>query len=500
MNSTEHPTERQQPDSSRHGSVTPSSAPNVKAFIDADRIFEDFLLDAHVPGLVYGVVAGSVLVHAKAFGIQDLETKRPVTMDSLFRIASMTKVFTALTILKLRDDGKLRLDDLAENYVPEMRAWAYPTLDSPRIRVRDLLNHSAGFVTDDPWGDRQQSLADESFSALLRSGVRFASPPATRMEYSNLGYAILGRIITNVSGRPYADEVTRTLLVPLRMTSSGFDGAAGPSEQRAQGHRWEDDRWTTEPTMTHGAFGAMGGLHVTANDYANWVRFLLSAWPPRDDPDTGPVRRATVRELAQGSNFPALIAPRPSVDGEERAKRASTYGMGMSATIDREFGVSLSHAGGYPGFGSFLLLLPSHDVGLFAFANRTYAAPRQAVYDAALVLLKADFLKQQEIAVSDDLANAYRAIGTMYESGSVDAVAELLADNFLLDRHADGWVKDLAELRKKVGACDTTSPLDPKSELEGEFTWRCATGRVSGSLLLTPTEPPRIQALSIAVK
>src|SRR3546814_4067686 len=70
-----------------------------------------------------------------------LADKRRVTPDSLFRIASMTKAFTALAILKLRDDGKLRLDDLAEQHIPEMKGWTYPTKDSPRIRVRDLLQH-----------------------------------------------------------------------------------------------------------------------------------------------------------------------------------------------------------------------------------------------------------------------------------------------------------------------------------------------------------------------
>lgn len=127
----------------------------INAAIPAiDRMFVDFQLDAHAPGLVYGIVADGRLIHVKAIGTQDLEKKRPVTADTLFRIASMTKSFTALSILKLRDEGKLSLDDLAETHVPEMRDWRYPTSDSPRIRIRDLLNHTAGFVTDDPWGDR----------------------------------------------------------------------------------------------------------------------------------------------------------------------------------------------------------------------------------------------------------------------------------------------------------------------------------------------------------
>ena len=207
------------------------------------------MLDAHIPGLVYGIVIDGQLVHVGTYGVQDLESKRPVTRDSLFRIASMTKAFTALTVLKLRDDGRLRLDAPAADYVPELRDWKYPTEDTPPLRVRDLLNHVSGFVTDDPWGDRQQPLAEADFTQMLRAGVPFTSAPGTRMEYSNFGYALLGRIITNVSQRPYADTITRTLLQPLGMASSGFDVESGaarttrarlPLGRRRVAHRAHD--------------------------------------------------------------------------------------------------------------------------------------------------------------------------------------------------------------------------------------------------------------------
>src|SRR5690606_19111704 len=113
-----------------------------------DALFARYQAEEHIPGIVYGVVKDGKLAYVKGIGVQDISAKRPVTPDSLFRIASMTKAFTALAILKLRDDGKLRLDDLAEQYVPEMKSWTYPTKDSPRIRVRDLLHHVGGLVTD----------------------------------------------------------------------------------------------------------------------------------------------------------------------------------------------------------------------------------------------------------------------------------------------------------------------------------------------------------------
>ena len=475
----------------------PAISSEVTATVD--RLFEDYALDSHVPGVVYGIVAGGRLVYVRGVGVQDLESRRPVTEDTLFRIASMTKAFTALTVLKLRDDGKLRLDSPADAYVPDMRDWKYPTADSPRIRVRDLLNHTAGFVTDDPWGDRQTPLAEADFSRLLRDGVPFARPPATAFEYSNLGFALLGRIITNVSGQPYAETISRTLLKPLAMTSSGFVADAAPRQRRALGYRWEDEAWRLEPTLGPGAFGAMGGLQTSAADYARWVTFLLSAWPPRDDADAGPVARATVRELAQGSNFPRS-RQRPGHSGAEPCRQPINYAMGFSVALDCELGLTLSHGGGYPGYGSHVLLLPASGVGIFALANRTYAGPSGPVWDAAMVLLKAGLLKPAPIPVGEALASAYRAVGAIYGAGDVAAGSDVLAMNFLLDRDAAGRARDLANLRKQVGDCDTSAPITPTSALSGDFLWRCTSGRVTGSVLLSPTRPPRIQSLELERK
>src|SRR6476646_1229137 len=229
------------------------------AMVEIDRTMENYRLDAHIPGMVWGVVQDGRLVHVQAAGVQDIEAKRPVTPETLFRIASMTKAFTALSILKLRDEGKLSLDAPVETYVPELRGWKYPTEDSPKIRVRELLTHTAGFVTDDPWGDRQTPLPESDFTQLLRNGVPFTRAPGMAMEYSNLGYALLGRIVANASGQPYKGFVQKLLFAPLGMSSTGYDVAEAPQDRRALGYRWEDAAWQLEPTMAHGAFGAMGG-------------------------------------------------------------------------------------------------------------------------------------------------------------------------------------------------------------------------------------------------
>jgi D-alanyl-D-alanine-carboxypeptidase/D-alanyl-D-alanine-endopeptidase len=476
--------------------TSPAAAADYAA---ADRIFEEYRLDAHVPGLAYGIVVDGRLAHVGTLGVQDLESNRPVTGDTLFRVASMTKAFTALTVLKLRDDGRLRLDAPASEYVPQLRDWKYPTADSPPIRVRDLLNHAAGFVTDDPWGDRQTPLPEADFTQLLDGGVPFTSAPGTRFEYSNLGYALLGRIVTNVSGSPYPVTIARTLLEPLGMDASGFDAEAAPREKRALGYRWEDDRWRPEPTLGPGAFGAMGGLQTSANDYAKWVAFLLSAWPARDGAESGPARRSTVRELAQGSNFPRL-RERPARSGTDPSMQAAAYGMGMIVAVDGTLGLTISHSGGYPGYGAHVLLLPDRGIGIFAFANRTYAGPARAVWDAAVALDEAGLLgSERERPVSEPLAAAYRAAGAMFVAGTVEPARDLIAMNFLLDRDAGHWSKEIARLKSQVGDCETASPITPTGALSGDFTWTCAHGRLGGSLLLAPTRPERIQALDLSV-
>ena len=146
---------------------------------------------------------------------------------------------------------------------------------------------SAGFPTDDPWGDRQQGLDLAAFSDLLRHGPSLAWAPGTRFEYSNLGYGILGRVITNVTGREYRDEVTERFLRPLGMTATTYTVEDVPHERLALGYVRRDDAWLLEPMDPYGALAAMGGVFTSVRDLARWVAGFVDAFPPRDDPEEG---------------------------------------------------------------------------------------------------------------------------------------------------------------------------------------------------------------------
>ena len=460
-----------------------------------DKVFADYQLDSHAPGLVYGIVADGRLIHVRSFGVQELAQWRPVTPDTVFRIASMSKAFTALAILTLRDEGKLSLDAPAETYVPELRSWRYPVGDSRKIRVRDLLNHTSGLVTDDPWGDRQQVLSEAEFTALLRRPPPFTRAPGTAFEYSNYGYALLGRIIANVSGQPFDRYIRNTIMRPLGMASSGYEVRNSPLERRAIGYRWENNRWSEEPTMRHGAFGSMGGVHTTSNDYAKWIAFLLSGWPARDGPATEPALRSTVREMAEGSNHSRLRQR----FGKSPVTQTAAYAMGLIQAQDPDLGNTLSHGGGYPGYGSHMMLMPEHGVGIFVFTNRTYTGGSGPAWDAAVALHRAGAMLGSKLAVSAELAAAYRAAGAVYRTGDVTAAGNLLAMNFLLDRSRENWRGELGKLRQEAGECDTASPVSATGALAGTFTWRCTHGRIKGNVLLAPTTPAGIQALRMSV-
>jgi CubicO group peptidase (beta-lactamase class C family) len=377
-----------------------------------------------------------------------------------------------------------------------MRRWRYPTSDSPRIRVRDLLSHVGGLVTDDPWGDRQQVLTEAEFTALLRQGPPFQRAPQSQFEYSNYGYALLGRIVSNVSGRRYQDYIRDEIMRPLGMTSSGYDVFASPQERRAFGWRWENDAFVREPDMRDGAFGAMGGVQTSARDYARWAAFLLSAWPPRDGPELGPVRRSTVRELAQGLNF-VSVARRPG--DPESCPQAGAYGMGFRVAQDCDLGLTLAHGGGYPGYGSYLLLLPERGIAVFALANRTYAGPSPPVWQSALALHREGLLRPATLPVSAALAANYRAAQAMWAAGDLDPGRRNLAMNVLLDRSAENWAAEFARLKVQAGSCRTDAPISATGALSGQFEWACERGRLQGQLLLAPTSPPTIQALRLRV-
>jgi CubicO group peptidase (beta-lactamase class C family) len=468
-----------------------------KAFPAIDQTVRDFVQREHIPGAAWGVVVDGKLVHVGTAGVRELATKTPVTADTVFRIASMTKSFTAMAILKLRDEGKLALDDPAERYVPELKGLKYPTTDSPRITVRHLLSHAAGFPEDNPWGDQQLAATEEEFSAMMRGGIPFSNAPGTAYEYSNYGFAILGRIVQNVSKMPYRQYIATQVLQPLGMTSTTLEPGTVPPARLAHGYRWEDEQWKEEPQLRDGAFGAMGGMLTSLDDLATYVSAYVAAWPAHDGPQTAPISRASLREMQQiWRSRPATVTR--TADGGVQLD-AGGYGYGLRIQQTCDFGHVVSHSGGLPGFGSQMRWLPDYGVAIIAMGNRTYTG-WNGVFNRALELMRETGALQPRMPEpSPALVKARDDVSQLVIEWD-DALADRIAAvNLFLDRSKDRRHREIEALRAKVGACRPADRFSfVENALRGTWTLSCERGDLDVSVTLAPTMPPSVQFLEVS--
>jgi CubicO group peptidase (beta-lactamase class C family) len=461
---------------------------------DIDRLFEQYAKEQHVPGLAWGIVIDGKLDHVGFSGVRDLKSQAPLAKDTAFRIASMTKSFTVLAILKLRDQGKLSLDDEVSKWIPEFAQSTLPTRDSAPIRIRQLLSHSSGLPEDNPWGDQQLADSEDDLTAMLKRGFPFSTPPGTRYEYSNLAFGLLGRIVSKAAGIPYETYVQTEILKPLHMDSSTFRFEAVPSARRAVGYRLKPDgSYAEEPPLPQGAFGSAGGLLTTSEDMGRYIAFHLAAWPPRDAQDPGPVRRSSVREmseLARPSNL-TMSYKDGHVQGSERG-----YGFGLRITSDCRFEHIVAHGGGLPGFGSYMQWLPDYGVGMFAMATLTYSGPADPINRAFDAMLATGALKRRELPASAALeAMREHVLGLWNHWNQADADA-IAAMNFGIDFPAEQRRAEIEALKSQVGACQAPGPVLAENWLRGQLNMSCERGAVAAFYTLSPTEPPRVQHLS----
>lgn len=466
------------------------------AFPEIDRLVAAFMDRTHVPGAAWGIVIDGELAHLGVAGYRELTGKTPVTRDSVFRIASMTKSFTAMAILKLRDEGKLSLDDLAERHVPELKGLRYPTSDSPRLTVRHLMTHATGFPEDNPWGDQQLAASEAEFSRMLEQGVPFSNSPGVAYEYSNYGFAILGRIVTNASGTPYRRYISDAILRPLGMTSTTLEPGAVARDRRALGYRWEDGIWKDEPPLPDGAFGAMGGMLTSVSDLSKYVGAFLAAFPPRDGAEAGPVRRASLREMQQ------LWRARPSVvtragDGGVNLN-AGGYGYGLRIGESCAFGHIVAHTGGLPGYGSLMQWLPEYGVGIIAFGNVTYTGWSGVATTALELLAQTGGLQPRVPQPSPALVETRDAVSQLVIKWDDQEAERIAAINLFLDRSKDRRRQEIADLRASVGTCSVPVAFDTvENWLRGQWTMKCERGNLRVSITLAPTMPPRVQHLEV---
>ncbi|BAH37270.1 putative S12 family peptidase [Gemmatimonas aurantiaca T-27] len=460
-----------------------------------DSVMRAFMERNRVPGIAYGVVVDGRLLHVAAMGQREVPSRAAVDTSTVFRIASMTKSFTALAILQLRDAGKLALDDPAEKYVPELRTLKYPTSDAPRITVRHLLSHSAGFPEDNPWGDQQLDRTDAELGQMIRQGIPFSNVPGVAYEYSNYGFAILGRIVQNVSGQPYATYIRDKVLRPLGMTSTTMQSRDVPATRLAHGYRLQDGQWLEEPPLPDGSFGAMGGMLTSSADLSRWVGLMLSAWPARDGAESPVLKRSSLREMQQIWRYAGGSAV---LQGGTLNLSAGGYGYGLRISQNCLFNHIVAHSGGLPGFGSQMRWLPEQGVGIVALGNLTYTGWGPPIDQALELLAGAGSLvaraAQPSPVLADMQAKATRLV-QHWEQPLADSVAAM---NLFRDEAAPRRAAEIARLVSAAGGnCRPEGAMWVENALRGVWKLRCASGALQVGITLAPTEPARIQQFTV---
>lgn len=469
------------------------------AFPIVDKLYRDIAEKRHMPGLAFGIVVDGKLVHSGGFGYTNIAAKTPATPQSMFRIASMTKSLTTMAILKLRDEGKLRLDDPAERYIPELKSHKYLTTDAPLITVRNLMTHSAGFPEDNPWGDRQLADSDADLLNLIKGGLSNANVPGVAYEYSNLAFAMLGRIISVVAKTPYQQYITNSILKPLGMNDTQWEYSLVPANKLAMGYRWQvtdsgSGQWLEEPLLHDGSHGAMGGLITSIDDFSKYVALHQAAWPPRNAVDNGPVKRSSVREMQQPWTFSGLSAQAKNSAGQP-CPVTSGYGYGLGWSKNCADLVSVGHTGGLPGFGSQWRILPEYGIGVIVYGNLTYAgfsSVNSAVLDTLLAIGK---LQPRQLPVSKILAQRKAELIKLLPDWTNAEQSDIFAENFFPDQSVALRRKQVQELYAKAGNIKRIGELIPENQLRGHFLLEGDKASIDVFFTLTPENPAKIQEL-----
>ena len=451
------------------------------------------------PSVVGLVFCGDEVLFSHTVGEAVRDEGAP-DLDTVYRIASVSKGFTAATVLRLRDQGVLSLDAPITDFVPVFRqAGKGPQFSPPT--VRQLLSMSGGLPTDDPWADRQESITNEELWDFVAGGVYLTTAPGTVFQYSNLGYALVGQVVEAVTGRRFHDVATEEILKPLGLTSTGYEVTVVPNERLARGYRRGLDDWVPVPYAGPGAFSCIGGLFSSARDLQKWVNWLATALT--DEHDDGDILSpASRREMQQ---IVTAITGGDDLWVGELAGRAVGYGYGLMAEHDKELGQFVAHSGGYPGFSSHIRWHANTGVGVVVLENGTYSgATGTGITMMQTVVKGLGYRVPASTALPETVAMAER-VTEMLHDWSDEATENLFEPNVALDFPYDERRVRINRAIEFIGGLSTPHAIDLTrtwSDSPLHLTWEVAgvDGVLDCEIRLSPIVPARIQTFRVSAR
>ena len=330
-------------------------APLAAALADLDaQLTADFAKDG-VGDVSVGVVSGSKLLWSKHYGSADMEGKEVPTNDTAYRIGSITKQFTALAMLQLVEQGKMRLTDPLEKYVPEIKQVQKKFEGTPPITLLQVATTHSGL-------SREPGCANHSVGPLSAwqkividclPQTTYANEPGTTYLYSNIGYASLGLAIERAGGKPFTDQVTERILKPLGMNRSAFEPNVSIMHDLAHGYRRQNDKpdrsAPDRELEGRGYRVPNGALFSTVNDLAKFVAWELGEGPEGILPKT-----------VQETNYGRAFFSNPTM--------TSGYGVGFMISRRGEV-VMLGHGGSTAGYHASAIVHRPSKLGVVVLRN-----------------------------------------------------------------------------------------------------------------------------------
>jgi CubicO group peptidase (beta-lactamase class C family) len=307
------------------------------------------MLERGLPGVAVGVVADQDLVWATGFGFADTTAKTKMTPATKFRMASHSKLFTATSVMQLREQGKLRLDDPVGKYLPWFKVTPSES-DDPPITIEELLTHSSGLPREAGahWTTFEFPTKDELRTLMPARTAPFA--PEVRWKYSNLAYSVAGLVVEAVSGQTYADYVQREIFQPLGMTASSVDKNVNGLAV-GYGRRMPDGTRATNPFIDARGMGAATGVTSTVEDMAKFASAQFRKGP------RGGAQILSTGSLREMHRVRVL---------ENNWTQGNAIGFAVRKAGDK---VYVSHGGSYPGYQTNTMLWLDGKVAVIVLTN-----------------------------------------------------------------------------------------------------------------------------------
>ena len=378
--------------------VIASVSPTLQSKIGAYR------REHRLPGIAAGIATRDGLVWWHASGFADLELGRRLDERSLFRVASITKTVTATTVLQLRDEGRLGLDDPVVRFIPELAQVANPFGPIEALTIRRFLMHTSGLQGEVPWRDldRVWMYRPEELLEVL-SLARVRTPPETEFKYSNFAFELLGVVVERVASQPFQDHVRASVLEPLGMADTVWHLDADQERRRATGYdgRAHDDRPAEARQVDSDLMRADGGLWSTVENLGRWVGQQLRADVELERGPGQVLRGGTLAEMHR----PTFVA---TPDWSE-AQGLGWYGSRKGETV------LIGHSGALWGYLTNISFSPRRNVGAIVLLNGVGGASALAreLLDIVLPAL-AEAEDRAEVAAIPAIPAAYRQLLGVY--------------------------------------------------------------------------------------